>query len=361
MARAIQLARKGLYTTSPNPRVGCVLVKDGRIIGEGWHEKAGEPHAEINALAAADTYANGATAYVTLEPCSHHGRTPPCVNALVEAGIKRVVYALQDPNPAVAGKGIKMLQEAGISVSGPILEEEAYELNKGFMQRMRTGFPWVHAKAASSLDGRTAMRSGESKWITGEAARSDVQKLRARSCAILTGVGTVLHDNPALTVRDPSLEDKDGNLRQPLRVIVDSNLQIPLDAKIFDQPGNCLIAYVDSDANKISALKQKGIELIQLATPSGKVDLEALLLELGNRQCNEVMIEAGASILGALLEQQLLNELVLYMASTFMGSDARPLAEMVIEKMYQQLRFDVKDIRKIGDDIRWLLTPRYQK
>lgn len=364
MARALQLARAGMYSTSPNPRVGCVLVKNDHIIGEGWHQKAGEAHAEINALAAAGTDAHGATAYVTLEPCSHHGKTPPCAHALVEAGIARVVYALQDPNPEVAGKGIAYLKAAGIAVSGPILEEEAAELNIGFNQRMRVGKPWVFAKIASSIDGRTAMQSGESQWITGAAARADVQKLRARSCAIVTGIGTVLQDNPALTVRDEHLQVAGLPLRQPLRVIVDSHLQTPITAKILHEPGHCLLAYANGETpaakSKIAALLQQGVELIKLPNANGKVNLQALILELAARQCNEIMVESGASLQGALLREQLLDELYIYMAPVMLGSNARPLAMLPFDNMSQQLRLQIKEIRQIGDDIRWQVKPLYQ-
>jgi diaminohydroxyphosphoribosylaminopyrimidine deaminase/5-amino-6-(5-phosphoribosylamino)uracil reductase len=363
MARAIQLARRGWYSTSPNPRVGCVLVKDGNIIGEGWHKVAGSGHAEVNALLAARAagqITQGATAYVTLEPCSHFGKTPPCADALIEAGIVKVVFGMQDPNPKVAGQGLARLQAAGVEVTGPVLEPDAKSLNTGFIRRMETGKPRVFAKAASSLDGRTAMQSGESQWITGPAARADVQKLRAGSCAIITGVGTVLQDNPALTVRDESLGLEGLPLRQPLRVIVDSHLQTPLDAKILQQPGNSLLVYAQASPERIEEYSSIGIETCCLCSSEGKVDLQELMVELTNRQCNEVMLESGAKLLGAFLQAQLLDEIYLYMAPTLLGSSARPLAALPLENMNEQIRFDIKELRKVGDDVRWQLTPCYQ-
>lgn len=359
MAQAIHIARKGLNSTSPNPRVGCVLVKDTNIIAEGWHQVAGQGHAEVNALKIAGSNAQGAIAYITLEPCSHHGKTPPCADALIAAGIKTVVFAMQDPNPQVAGQGIEKLQAAGIKVIGPVLEQDAQSLNVGFIQRMKTGKPWLFAKAASSLDGRTAMSSGESQWITGAAAREDVQKLRARSCAIITGVGTVLLDDPALTVRDQALS-VNGLLRQPLRVVVDSQLKTSLAAKILQHPEQCLIVYAQASTDKIAAFKKANIETVCLPGADGKVDLTQLIKELGKRQCNEVMIESGAKLLGAFLKAQLVDELVLYMAPTLLGSAARPLAALPLVTMNEQIRFDVKDIRSVGNDIRWQLTPQYE-
>ncbi len=364
MARAIQLARNGWYSTSPNPRVGCVLVKNDRIIGEGWHKVAGDGHAEVNALVSARATSPsdimGATAYVTLEPCSHFGRTPPCADALIAAGIVKVVFGMRDPNPQVAGQGLERLHAAGIEVLGPVLEQDAKHLNAGFIQRMETGKPRVFAKAASSIDGRTAMQSGESQWITGVAARVDVQKLRAGSCAIVTGVGTVLQDNPALTVRDESLSAAGLPLRQPLRVIVDSHLQTPREAKILQQPGKALLVYAQASPERIEEFTAIDIETLCLCNAEGKVDLQELIVELANRQCNEVMLEAGAKLFGAFLKAQLIDEIYLYMAPTLLGSNARPLAALPIENMNEQIRFDVKDMRKVGDDVRWQLTPCYQ-
>lgn len=366
MARALQLAARGTYTTSPNPRVGCILVDANQeIIGEGWHKKAGNGHGEVNALADChhkNHSPQGATAYVTLEPCSHQGRTGACADALIQAGVSRVVYAMVDPNPKVAGNGLKKLQAAGIVTEGPLLEEQALALNPGFIKRMQTGLPYVVAKAASSLDGRTAMQSGESQWITGPQARADVQKLRARSCAIITGSGTVLQDNPSMTVRDQSLLTHDGensDLRQPLRVIVDSKLQTPLNAAILQPSAECLVVYAQADAEKINLFTAAGIETLQLANADGKIDLAALLHELGRREINEVMIEAGAHLLGAFIEAQLIDELYLYMAATLLGSDARGLATLPWTSMNQQLRMDIKDLRKVGDDMRLQLLPIY--
>ena len=362
MAKAVQLARRGQYSTAPNPCVGCVIVQNGAVIGSGWHQQAGQGHAEVNALA--DAAANGhdvrgACVYVTLEPCSHVGKTPPCADALITAGVARVVYAMQDPNPQVAGRGLDKCRAAGITVIGPLLESEAQALNAGFIQRMTTGLPRVTAKMAASLDGRTAMASGESQWITGPAARADVQALRARSCAIITGSGTVLADNPQLNVRDAAFAGVDGRLRQPLRVIVDSRLRTPLDAKILSPQAQVLLVYAQAEAVQLQALAQQGIETLALPDATGAaVDLSALLVELGRRQCNEVLVEAGATLLGAFLQQQLLDVLVLYTAPTLLGSDARSMALLPLTQMHEQIRFHVGDIRLVGDDIRWRLQPQ---
>ncbi len=367
MAHAVQLAQGGLYSTSPNPKVGCVLVKADTVIGEGFHQKAGEGHAEVNAIATVTKIEDlqGACAYVTLEPCSHTGKTPPCADALIKAGIKRVVVGMVDPNPQVAGQGINKLKTAGIEVVTPLLKTECKALNPGFIKRMKTGKPRVFAKTASSLDGRTAMQSGESQWITGSAARADVQKLRAQSCAIITGIGTVLNDNAALTVRDKSLAltTQDGNqeLRQPLRVLLDSHLRVPLDAKIFQPPGQCLVVFAKENKDKLAALQGKGIETLQLANNDDQVDLPALLTELSKRQCNDVMVEAGAGLTGAFLQAELLDEMFIYMAATLMGSDAQPIAQLPLTAMQQQLRLQVDDIRRVGDDFRWLVRPLYEK
>ena len=356
MAQAMALARRGRYGTSPNPAVGCVLVRNGQRIGEGWHRQAGGPHAEIHALQAAGD-ARGATAYVTLEPCSHHGRTPPCADALVAAGIARLVYGMQDPNPAVAGRGLARLAAAGIAVHGPLLEADAQALNTGFIHRMRSGLPYVIGKSAASLDGRTAMASGESQWITGPAARADVQKLRAASCAILTGIGTVLQDDPQLTVRDATLAEAGLPLRQPLRVIVDSRLRIPLSARVLAGPGQALVVYATAAADNIRALQAAGVECLQLAGADGRVDLPALLAELGRRQVNQLMVEAGSGLTGSLVQQGLLNEWWLYMAPTVLGSQAQPLAGLSLSQMAEQRRWQIRDIRRIGDDVRWQLLP----
>lgn len=352
MAHAIKLARRGIYSTRPNPAVGCVLVRDGVLIGQGSTRPAGGNHAEIEALQDAGDAA-GATAYVTLEPCSHQGRTGPCVEALAGAGVSRVVIAMPDPNPEVGGGGVESLRNAGIEVSEGVLQAEAEAVNPGFFKRMRTGLPRVRAKLASSLDGRTAMASGESQWITGPSARADVQKLRALSGAIVTGVGTVIHDDPAMTVRDQSL-DVPG---QPLRVILDSSLRTPPAAKILQQAGDTLIAHTRSNTLAEGELSRSA-ELVSLPQSDGRVDLLALLEELAARQCNDILVECGARLAGAFLQQGLLDELVVYMAPVLMGSDARPLLELPLQQMSARLALEVSDLRQVGNDYRWTLTPK---
>lgn len=365
MARAIQLARQGLYTTSPNPRVGCVLVKNGQIVGEGFHLRAGEGHAEVNALAVAAGQAQGATAYVTLEPCSHYGRTPPCAEALTNAGVSRVVAAMVDPNPQVAGRGMRMLAEAGIDTASGLLETEASALNPGFIKRMELGLPYLTLKAASSLDGRTAMQSGESQWITGPQARCQVQRLRARSCAVVTGVESILHDDSALTVREAELVlDNAAEIvqRQPLRVVLDSQLRTPLTAKILTQPGRTLIAYCTDPAARADALAQAGAELVQLPALAGRVDLPALLRYLADQQqCNEVLVETGATLAGAFIEQQLADRLELFMAMKLLGSDARPLFDLPLTRMAQQVPMTLLESRQVGQDLWLSFQPDYQE
>lgn len=363
MTRAIQLARNGLYSTDPNPRVGCVLVKHDQIIGEGCHIRAGEGHAEVNALADVQEQGNdpqGATAYVTLEPCSHYGRTPPCSEALVKAGVSRVVCAMEDPNPQVAGKGFDILRSAGIEVECGIQENEAWALNPGFFKRMQTGLPLVRIKLAMSVDGRTAMASGESQWITGPAARSDVQKLRARSSVVVTGIESILKDDSSLTVRESELglEESAAKLaleKQPIRVVLDSRGRIPSTAKILSQPGQTLIATgmdtpVDQAETDILRLQQNA---------NGKLDLTELLKALAEKQCNEVLVETGATLAGEFVQQDLADELVVYMAPCLMGSDARPLLSMPFTAMAQKKELLLKDVRQIGDDIR--LTYSFKK
>lgn len=353
MAHALQLAERGLFTTCPNPRVGCVIVKDDLIVGEGWHQRTGEPHAEINALSAAGERATGADCYVSLEPCSHFGRTPPCADALINAGIKRVFVAMQDPNPVVAGTGIAKLKAAGIEVTVGILEQQAEVLNPGFCQRMRKSRPYVRSKLAMSLDGRTAMASGESKWITGPDARLDVQKMRARSSAILTGIATVLADDPALTVR-PEGNDwypENTNVRQPLRVVVDSKLRTPKNAGLFDDKGEVLIATI-IDIDKPSNL---AADIIKLPSKDEKVDLTALMTHLASQGINEVMVEAGPVLNGALLSEQLIDELVIYMAPKLMGNGANGLFHLPeITMMAQNIELDILDISPVGRD--WRIT-----
>lgn len=348
---ALSLARQGLNTTAPNPRVGSVIVRDGRVIGRGYHAKAGEPHAEILALRDAGD-ARGATVYVTLEPCSHHGRTPPCSDALIRAGVARVVVAMQDPNPKVAGQGLARLRDAGIEVQCGLLETEARALNPGFIKRMQQGLPWLRLKLAMSLDGRTAMASGESQWITGEAARADVQQLRARSCAILTGIGTALADDPALTVRLAGTE------RQPLRVVVDSRLRLPPTAKLLQQPGATLVVTASDNTERRAALEQAGAEVAVLPGPARQVDLRATLQLLAERHCNEVMVEAGSALGGALWQAGLVDALTVYMAPTLLGSAAQPLLELPFARMAQQQRLLIDAITAVGDD--WRIDARPQ-
>jgi diaminohydroxyphosphoribosylaminopyrimidine deaminase/5-amino-6-(5-phosphoribosylamino)uracil reductase len=350
MTRALQLAEKGLYTTPPNPRVGCVLVDSvhQRIVGEGYHRKAGEGHAEVNALRDAGEAAKGATAYVTLEPCSHTGKTGPCSDALLSAGVARVVYAMEDPNPLVAGRGLARLRAAGVQVDGPLLQEQAESLNPGFIKRMRTGLPWVHCKLAMSLDGRTAMASGESQWITGPAARADVQRLRARSCAIITGTGTVLRDDPAMTVRDPAIEMLG---RQPLRVIVDSEQRTPFNARIFQQPGRTCLASRQPNQGYPDA------DVWPLAAADGRVDLRQLLHKLAaDEASNEVMIEAGAVLAGRFFQEGLIDELRIYMAGTLLGDLAKPLLVLPFDRMADAQHVHITDIRAVGED--WRITAR---
>lgn len=348
MARALQLAARGLYTTTPNPRVGCVIVRDGQIVGEGWHERAGTPHAEIHALRAAGDAARGATVYVTLEPCSHHGRTPPCAEALVSAGVARVVAAMRDPNPLVAGAGIDMLTLAGIQAEVGLMEAEARALNPGFISRMTRGRPWVRLKTASTLDGRTALANGQSQWITGEAARADVQRLRARACAILTGSGTVLADDPRMTVRDFDIG------RQPLRVVVDSTLRTPASAAVLP----ALIACHRADPAARAALEAAGADVIELPGADGRVDLAALLALLAQRGVNELHVEAGAALNGALLAANLIDEWVAYVAPMAVGNDARGLfAIPELTALKDAARFTLADVRHLGGDVRLTLLP----
>ena len=355
MAEALQLARRGLYTTAPNPRVGCVLVRDGRVIGRGWHVRAGEGHAEVNALADATSDTRGATAYITLEPCSHHGRTPPCCEALVAAGVTRVVAAMGDPNPAVAGRGLEHLRAAGIAVEVGLMEAEARALNPGFISRMERGRPFVRIKLAMSLDGRTAMASGESQWLTGPAARSDVQRLRARSCAVVSGVDTVLADNAALSVRAAELGLADADAiaaRQPLRVVLDSNLRLRPPARIFAQPGRLVVATVNDEQRRWETLVDADAEVLRLPARDGRVDLRALLDWLGAQQCNEILVEAGARLAGAFWRAGLVDWLTIYMAPTLLGSGGRPLLELPLEHMRDQQRLDIREICAVGADWR---------
>ena len=348
MARALQLAERGLWTTTPNPRVGCVLVRDGWVVGEGWHEKAGEPHAEVHALRNAGPRARGATAYVTLEPCSHYGRTPPCAEALIAAGVSRVVSAMSDPNPLVSGKGLALLAAAGVATSCGLLETEACELNIGFVSRMTRGRPWLRLKTAASLDGKTALNNGLSQWITGPDARRDGQRWRARACAILTGIGTVRDDDPQLNVRDFETP------RQPLRVVVDSRLETPLTARIL-QGGPVLIAGAVENAEKIELLRSTGAEVLIFPNAAGKVDLKDLLDELGRRGINEVHAEAGFKLNGSLLREGLVDELLLYLAPCLIGHDASGLFNLPeLTSLDQKHLLKIRDLRQVGENIRVL-------
>jgi diaminohydroxyphosphoribosylaminopyrimidine deaminase/5-amino-6-(5-phosphoribosylamino)uracil reductase len=346
MARALQLAERGLWTTTPNPRVGCVLARDGEIVGEGWHVKAGEPHAEVNALRVAGDRARGATAYVTLEPCSHHGRTPPCAEALIAAGVSRVVAAMSDPNPLVAGQGLAMLRAAGIETASGLLESEARELNIGFVSRMTRGRPWLRLKVAASLDGKTALNNGVSQWITGPEARQDGHRWRARACAILTGIGTVRDDDPQLTVREVE------TTRQPLRVVVDSKLETPLTARIL-QGGPVLVAAAVDDEKRANSLRAAGAEVMLLPNPAGKVELKDLLEELGRRGINEVHAEAGFKLNGSLLREGLVDELLLYLAPCLIGDQAREMFNLPeLARLDGKHSLQIRDLKQIGEDIR---------
>lgn len=346
MAHALRLAARGLYTTTPNPRVGCVLVRDGTVVGEGWHERAGGPHAEVVALRAAGERARGATAYVTLEPCSHHGRTPPCADALVAAGVVRVVAAMQDPNPLVAGDGYARLRAAGVEVESGVLEREAAELNVGFVARMTRGTPWVRLKVAATLDGRTALENGVSKWITSPEARRDGHGWRARACAVLTGIGTVLDDDPRLDVREVA------TTRQPLRVIVDSRLEIPPAARVL-AGGGALVACAQADDARAGALRDLGCELLALPNADGKVDLPALLRELARRGMNELHVEAGCKLNGSLVREGLVDELLVYLAPKLVGDRALGMFRLpALTALEGAVALDIFDLARIGPDVR---------
>ncbi|NBF09291.1 bifunctional diaminohydroxyphosphoribosylaminopyrimidine deaminase/5-amino-6-(5-phosphoribosylamino)uracil reductase RibD [Pseudomonas sp. Fl4BN1] len=354
MARALELARKGWYSTHPNPRVGCVIVRDGQVVGEGWHVRAGEPHAEVHALRAAGEQARGATAYVTLEPCSHHGRTPPCADALVNAGVARVVAAMQDPNPEVAGRGLQRLAQAGIATHSGVLEGEARAINQGFLKRMEHGLPYVRVKLAMSLDGRTAMASGESQWITGPAARSAVQRLRAESSVVLTGADTVLADGARLNVRaaELGLDPEQTALamsRPPLRVLIDGRLRVPLDAPFF-KAGPALVATCAAVEEQYA----NGPECLIVPGPDGQVDLRCLLLELAARGVNEVLVEAGPRLAGAFAQQGLVDEYQIFIAGKFLGSSARPLLDWPLAQMREAPLLKIIEMRAVGDD--WRVT-----
>ena len=364
MQRAITLAKKGHYTTSPNPRVGCVLVKDGKIVGEGYHQKAGEGHAEVNAIAQAGKQASGATAYVTLEPCSHFGRTPPCAKGLIEAGVKHVIIAMVDPNPQVSGRGIKMLKDAGISTATGLLELDARALNRGFIKLMTSKMPYVRCKLAASLDGKTAMKSGESQWITSPQARQNVQKLRAQSCAVISGADSVLTDNAKMNVRYSELGEvqqcfNEQELRQPIRVIIDSRNRLTPDLALFKHQSPVIII---TKAIENSTSWPHFVEHVQCTTIKNnvgedKIDLTALLVMLAKRGLNDILIESGAHLAGAFIEQNLVDELILFQAPKLMGGQGISLVELpAIEKLDSAKKLSINDITMVGPDIRITAT-----
>jgi diaminohydroxyphosphoribosylaminopyrimidine deaminase/5-amino-6-(5-phosphoribosylamino)uracil reductase len=348
MARAIELAKRGRYAAHPNPMVGCVIVRDEQIVGEGWHAVVGEAHAEILALQAAGEQARGATAYVTLEPCAHHGRTPPCTDALIKAGVAEVVAGLEDPDPRVDGRGLEALSRAGVTVRSGLMRDEVADLNRGFISRVTRGRPWVRLKIAASLDGRTAMANGQSQWITGPAAREDVQKLRAGAGAIMTGIGTVLADDPSLTVRDASLDTRG---RQPLRVVLDRGLRMPLSAEMLALPGVTLV-YCTRD-RKRKPLVAAGAEVIRVGEREGMVDIGAVLDDLGVREVNEVLVEAGPVLAGSLLEGGYLDELVIYQAPNIMGSETLGMFRTPgWTELGDRRALEIVDVRNVGPDTR---------
>lgn len=362
MARALMLARRGRFTTTPNPNVGCVIVCDGQIVGEGYHQRAGEFHAEVHALRMAGDKAQGATAYVTLEPCSHHGRTPPCADALIAAGVRRVVVAMQDPNPEVAGRGLFKLQQAGIEVRHGVMASEAEAVNRGFLKRMRTGLPYVQLKLGASLDGKTAMASGESQWITGTEARADVQRYRAQSSAILSSSATVLADDPALTVRWQELDSEtqliypQSFLRQPLRVIVDSGNRVQSHHRVIQQAGNTLLVRLQQDGKPWP----ESVEQLVMPTTRKGIDLVMLMMRLAKRQINQVWVEAGANLAGALLQAGVVDELIVYLAPKLLGEHARGLCVLPgLEKLADAPQFSFSDITLVGKDLRLIVKPQY--
>ena len=352
MHRAVTLARRGLYTADPNPRVGCVIAQGPDVVGEGWHVRAGQAHAEVNALRDAGARARGATVYVSQEPCCHTGRTGPCTEALIEAGVARVVAAMLDPNPVVSGRGLSRLREAGIETRVGVREEEARALNPGFAMRMRRGRPWVRIKMAMSLDGRTALATGESRWITGTEARHDVHRLRARSSAMLTGIGTVLADDPALT---PRLSDfgEDCEVEAPLKVVLDSSLRTPPGAKVLSPPGRCLVVHREAHPSRSAALEREGAELLRLPGAGGGVDPGALLEILGEREMNELTIECGPTLAGALVAAELADELVIYLAPLLLGDSARGLFTLPgIAHMDERIALEILALDPVGRDWR---------
>ena len=361
MAQALRLAARGRYSTAPNPAVGCVLLDaNGVVVGEGWHHRAGQPHAEVFALRAAAVRAHGGTAYVTLEPCSHHGRTPPCTEALIEAGVRRVVAAMQDPNPRVAGEGLRQLEAAGVATAVGVLEREARELNRGFVARMTRGRPWVTVKIGGSVDGRTALADGSSQWITSEPARADVQRLRARASAIVTGIGTALADDPALTVRDRSL-DLGG--RVPLRVVLDSRGRLEPDLKLARDGLPTLVFSSDAGARSLARLAEAWSPALRIepmpVDAAGRVDLNATLRRLAALECNEVVVEAGPQLAGSFLAAGLADEIVLYVAPTILGETAQPsfVLPQPLRALSERPQYCYHDVRRVGADLRLTLRP----
>lgn len=358
MARALRLAERGIYSTSPNPRVGCVLVKDESVIAEAWHQRAGEGHAEILALEQAGENAKGSTCYVSLEPCNHSGRTGPCTKALIKAGIDRVVYAMEDPNPLTAGAGVESLRAEGVQVDGPLMEQEAARINAGFVKRMSTGRPFVRLKMAMSLDGRTAMSDGNAFWITGPRARADVQRYRARSCAVLSGWKSVEMDKSQMTVRPEEFELDEENVgdRQPLRVLVDSHLQLDKKARFFQAQSPILVANLEREG----AGDLDHINYLKVDAEAGHIDLDNLLDKLGEIEINELFVESGSELSGAFMRAGLVDELLVYVAPKLMGSDARSLFELPLQKMAESLPLHIKEIRQIGGDIRITAMPEME-
>ncbi len=359
MAQAVRLAARGIYSTHPNPNVGCVIVNQGAVVGTGWHRQAGGPHAEVFALREAGELARGADVYLTLEPCSHHGRTPPCADALIAAGVKRVVVAGQDPDPRVAGQGLERLRAAGITVETGVLEAQAAALNPGFIARMRLGRPWVRVKLASSLDGRTAMESGESRWISDPAARRDVQLLRARSSAVVTGIGTVLADDPSLNVRLAADELQGVEpLRQPLRVVLDSGLRMPEDARMLTLPGQTLVLTTVPDNDRWQALQRAGAEVMAIATEQDRPAPAAVLQELAARDVNEVLLECGPALAGSFLAAGLVDELILYLAPHLMGDAGRGMFSLPgLQQMSDRIALEWLDVRRVSSALRITARP----
>lgn len=368
MSQALRLAAKGLYTTDPNPRVGCVIVRDNEVVGEGWHVRAGQPHAEIAALVRAGEQARGGTVYVTLEPCSHHGKTPPCADALIKAGVARVVCAQQDPNPEVAGGGIERLRNAGIDVLSGLLNSETQALNPGFFSRMQRNRPYIRVKMAMSLDGRTALSNGVSQWISSKTARVDVQRWRARSSAIMTGINTVITDDPSLTLRMEALvmsgeiaPGQSDSIGDPLRIILDSQLKIPLNSRLLRLPGDVLIVTTIDDPAKQEALSSENVEVVTLPkNTQGRPSLNDLMTVLAKAQINEVLVEGGHTLAGALLRSQLVDELILYVAPSVLGDSALGLFALpVLNDMQARIRWSFIDVRSIGRDLRIIARPDY--